>query len=156
MAGSRGGNKISFHSLYPSQWLKQRKLLKAFISKSILSVGKEIGNLNIIFCSDDYLLDINNRYLNHDDYTDIITFNLHPESPFLFGEIYISIPRIIENSRLFQSKRVDELHRVIFHGILHLSGYNDKTASQKAEMIRMENKWLKRYRDYVSREIRST
>ena len=156
MAGCNGSNNIRFHAIYPSQWLTNRKMLKAFLSKSLLSAGQEIGELNIIFCSDDYLLDINKRYLNHDDYTDILTFNLEVNSPLLFAEIYISIPRVMENASLFRRPREEELLRVIFHGILHLSNYNDKTSSQKAEMTRMENKWLKRYGDYVSREKGST
>ena len=156
MAGSNEGYKISFHSLYPSAWFTRRKLLKKFIAKKLASEGKHIGQLNIIFCSDEYLLGINNQYLKHDDYTDIITFNLEPKSTQLYGDIYISIPRVLENSSLFENPRSQELHRVIFHGILHLCGYNDKKLPHKAEMTRMENKWLKRYREYVSREIRST
>jgi rRNA maturation RNase YbeY len=156
MAGSTGGNKINFHFLHPFRWFTNRKLLKSFIRRSLKAEGHKIGQLNIVFCSDDYLLEINKKYLNHTDYTDIITFNLEPNSADVIGDIFISVPRILENSIFLKVRRAEELHRVIFHGILHLCGFNDKTAAEKKKMTGKEDEWLRKYQSYVSREIRST
>ena len=97
------------------------------------------------FCSDAYLLDINRTYLQHDYYTDIITFDLEGAA-----EIYISVDRVKENAQAEGVSFKQELHRIIFHGVLHLCGFSDKTASAKIEMTRQENKLLAHY--FVSRE----
>lgn len=136
---------IQFFFTHDSITLKERKKLKAFIEQLIVEKGIKLVSLSIIFCSDDYLLDINKQFLNHDFFTDIITFNLSGSDKLIEGEIYISVDRVKENaSKNFVSIK-DELHRVIFHGVLHLCGYKDKAVSEKKVMTMMENECLKRY-----------
>ena len=104
-----------------------------------------VSSLSIVFCSDEFLLDINRNYLKHDYYTDIITFNLsQPASP-VEGEIYISVDRVKENAASEKASFTHELHRVIFHGVLHLCGFTDKSAADKATMTKQENVLLNRY-----------
>jgi rRNA maturation RNase YbeY len=96
--------------------------------------GYSIGDLNYIFCSDEYLYEINVQYLKHETYTDIITFD-HRESPIeISGEIYISIDRVKENASSLNESFEKELNRVISHGMLHLCGYKDKSKSEKHKM----------------------
>lgn len=136
---------IQFFFTHDSITLKDRKKLKAFIEQLIVEKEIKLVSLSIIFCNDDYLLDINKQFLNHDFFTDIITFNLSGSDKLIEGEIYISVDRVKENaSKNFVSIK-DELHRVIFHGVLHLCGYKDKAVSEKKVMTMMENECLKRY-----------
>jgi len=121
--------------------LSNKRKLRAFIKHIFKSERKNLKGLNIIFCSDKYLLKINQRYLLHNFYTDIITFNLS-DSKEIVGEIYISIDRIRANSNLFGIKKEQELLRVIFHGILHLCGYKDNTKKGKLKMTLKENSYL--------------
>lgn len=101
-----------------------------------------LGDFSIIFCSDKYLLEINKKYLNHDYYTDIITFNYN-EGKLISGDLFISIDRILENAHNFAVSNAHELLRVIFHGTLHLVGYNDKTEEEIKIMREKENYYLK-------------
>jgi len=101
--------------------------------------------LNYIFCNDTYLLHMNKEYLNHDTLTDIITFDLSDNKNELQGEIYISVERVKENAEKFGVSYNDELHRVIFHGALHLCGFKDKKKEDIAEMRVQENKCLADY-----------
>ncbi len=105
------------------------------------------STLNFIFCPDDYLLEINRKYLKHDYYTDIITFpyRQHPEP--LEADIYISIDRVKENATNLGVSFQDELLRVIIHGVLHLLGYKDKSPEDLARMREMEEQCLQRYRE---------
>ena len=112
-----------------------------WIQKIAQSEGYEIGELSYIFCSDKFLLGINQQYLNHDTFTDIITFDLS-EADAIEGEIYISIPRVRENGRIQKVSFQDELDRVIIHGLLHLVGYSDKGPRKKAAMRKMEDACL--------------
>jgi len=121
--------------------LQNEKLIINWINKTILEEHKEIGNISYIFCNDKYLLDINKQYLNHDYFTDIITFD-YTEDDIISGDIFISIDTIETNTKEFKTTFVDELHRVIIHGILHLVGYNDKTDEQQKEMTEKENYYL--------------
>ncbi len=125
--------------------LANRKALKLFIERVFKQNNRKLINLAIIFCSDDYLLDINRRFLQHDYYTDIITFNLLDSSKLIEGEIYISVDRVRENALKNGAPVKEELHRVIFHGVLHLCGYKDKEPLEKAQMTAAENKQLKLY-----------
>ena len=136
---------ISFH-FEKNTTLKERNKLRAFLKQLCRKEQTQVGSLQYIFCSDDYLLQINRSFLQHDDYTDIITFNLSPgnKDP-VCGEIYISIDRVKENSRLYNATINHELHRVIFHGVLHLCGYKDKTVSDQKIMREKESIYLKRY-----------
>lgn len=115
--------------------------VKLWIKNVISSFGKKTGNINYIFCSDDYLLKINNEYLSHDYYTDIITFN-YCENDLVSGDIFISLDRVEENSNEFNSGS-QELYRVMIHGILHLIGFDDHTEKEKQIMREEENKALK-------------
>ena len=103
----------------------------------------EPGELSFIFCSDLYLNSINKEYLNHNTLTDIITFDNSPnqDSP-VSGDIYISIERVRQNAQAFKASFDNELHRVLIHGVLHLLGYNDKKASDKAHMRKKEEAYL--------------
>jgi len=120
------------HPRKTSRWLKN----------SILAEGKSLLEINIIFCPDDYLLDINRRYLNHTTLTDIVTFDNSDGSDFLAGDIFISIDRVKENASVFKVDFDTELHRVMIHGVLHLSGYSDKNSEQKIAMREKEDTYL--------------
>ena len=106
--------------------------------------NKKLCALRYIFCSDDYLLKINRKYLQHDFYTDTITFDLS-EKNGVFGEIYVSVDRIKDNAFLFNSSFRNEIHRVIFHSALHLCGYEDKNMNKKKLMTKKEEFYLKQY-----------
>ena len=103
--------------------------------------GKLLGDVSVIFVSDDYLLEMNQTYLNHDYYTDIITFD-YCEQNVISGDLFISVDRVRENADVFNVDFGTELHRVIIHGVLHLCGYKDKTEDDEEVMRKMENKYL--------------
>lgn len=100
-----------------------------------------MGDLTFILCSDKYLLKINIEYLQHDYFTDIITFN-YVDGKLISGDLFISIERVKENSEEFNTSLYKELYRVIFHGVLHLIGYNDKTVDEKNVMREKEDLYL--------------
>lgn len=102
---------------------------------------KKIGDINIIFCSDNYILDVNMRYLQHDYFTDIITFD-YCESDVLNGDLFISIDSVKDNSEHYGTEFDEELHRVIVHGVLHLIGYDDHSPEDIAVMRSKENYYL--------------
>jgi rRNA maturation RNase YbeY len=117
-------------------------LLKQFITHQFfIKTGKKI-KLNIVFCSDDFLLKINQHFLQHDDYTDIITFPLEETERKTVAEIYISLDRVWDNAQNQKVTFENELLRVMFHGVIHLTGVNDKTTAEKQQMREEENKWL--------------
>ena len=136
--------KIQFHSLQRVS-LKDRNQLKQFIASLFRREKKPLAELSYIFCSDPYLLDINRQFLQHDFYTDIITFPLSDPGQPISGEIYISVDRVRENAAAFGSSVKKELLRVIFHGALHLCGYKDKSPRDEKLMREMEDKYLKLY-----------
>jgi len=106
------------------------------------SDGYDIGDLSYIFCSDDYLLEINKQYLDHDYYTDIITFDNSEEDGKVEADIYVSVDRVRENAAEFGSDFETEMHRVLIHGLLHLIGYNDTSDELKAQMRAKEDECL--------------
>lgn len=106
----------------------------------LLKEKKICGNINFIFCTDEELLKLNKKYLHHNTYTDVITFNYNDND--LSGDIYISIDRVRLNSVKYKVTFNNELHRVMLHGVLHLIGYNDKSKKQKETMVKAENKYL--------------
>ncbi|TZF82102.1 rRNA maturation RNase YbeY [Pedobacter sp. BS3] len=122
--------------------LRKKLQVRQWIRKTILSEGKRLGELNFIFCSDGYLLEINKQYLDHDTYTDIVTFDNSAEPGKITGDIFISIDRIRENAQNFKVSETDELHRVIIHGVLHLLGYKDKSKPDKLLMTQKEDEYL--------------
>jgi len=111
---------------------------KQWILNCIKKYKKITGSINFIFCSDTYLLEINRKYLNHNYYTDIITFD-YCEGDVINGDIYISIDRVEDNSKKFNSVFSIELHRVMIHGVLHLVGLKDSTEEEKLVMRNAEN-----------------
>jgi probable rRNA maturation factor len=125
--------------------LIQRNALKKFIANSMSELSGKNVDLTFIFVTDEALLSLNIGYLKHDTLTDIITFDLSETDNFIIGEIYISGERVQENAPKFNVSYNNELHRVIFHGALHLCGYKDKKPAHKAEMRRMEQVWLNQY-----------
>lgn len=138
-------NHIEFHYLTKGFSLKDRNRLKDFIIKLFKKEGFKVGVINYIFCTDEYLLEINKNYLNHDTYTDIVTFPLSKKSEPISSDIFISVERVKENAKTFKTTFMKELHRVIFHGALHLCGYKDKNKEQSQQMRDMEELYLKWY-----------
>ena len=126
--------------------LKNKTALKQWITSTIEKKKRKTGDIAFIFCSDAYLLNINNEYLNHDTFTDIITFDYSKENHLLpiSGDIFISVDRVKENALKFSKSFEEELHRVIIHGTLHLLGYTDKTKIAKTEMRKQEDLFLHR------------
>jgi len=120
----------------------KRKIISDWIKEVIGLEGKSCGDITIIFCSDDYLLNVNRQYLNHDYYTDIITFD-YVDKQLISGDIFISIDRIAENSEIYNSGFKNELHRIVVHGVLHLLGYKDKSKKDKLLMTEKEDTYLK-------------
>ncbi len=121
--------------------LENEQNLKKWISNVVLRRGKAVGNISYLFCDDNYLLGVNRQYLNHDTYTDIITFD-YVVGNLISGDIMISVDRVGENAEKFGVPFEQELHRVVIHGVLHLLGQGDKTDSEAAEMRRLENEAL--------------
>ena len=139
-------NDIHLFCLKPVHVLKQRNRLKSFLASTAQSTKRPLGTLNIIFCSDEHLLGINRDYLQHDYYTDIITFDLSPSGKApLEAELYISVDRVKDNATSLGQPYYKELHRVIFHGLLHLMGYKDKQKKDQVLMRQMEEKLLGEY-----------
>lgn len=137
--------KVEFHTHEVSFTLKNRIKLKSLIQSIFKQENGKSASLSYIFCSDEYILDINRHYLDHDYYTDIITFDLSESGDFIIGEVYISIDRVKENAKLNKSTFTNELHRVIFHGALHLAGQNDNTPEQSQQMSKKEDLYLLQY-----------
>lgn len=124
--------------------LRSRTRLKGFITNIFKGHKVNRDYLNIIFCSDNEILKINKEFLNHDYFTDIITFDF-PEETNAFSEIYISIDRVKNNAKRLGVSSTAEIHRVIFHGVLHILGFLDKSTTEKIRMTREEDKLLKSY-----------
>jgi len=120
--------------------------IKSWVFSTIKEESFSPGNINIIFTSDKYLLNINKQYLSHNYFTDIITFNYVQENT-IHGDIFISIETVKNNSSRFGVTLDDEVHRVMIHGILHLIGYDDETDEQKSEMRKKENEYLDRLKN---------
>lgn len=129
----------------------KKKKLKQFLEVIASKEGFSIDELAYVFCSDDYLLDINWRFLQHDYFTDIITFDLREDvkSKILVGEIYISIDRVADNAQSLNVSFEEELCRVVFHGLLHLCGYKDKRKPDVAKMRAAEDHYLGLYKTAI-------
>ena len=142
---------ISFDYFQTRFTLSNPNKISTWIQKVVKAEKAEIESLSFVFCTDKYLLKINQDYLDHDTLTDIITFDFSEErrargkSRLLEGEIYISIPRVRENARLVGANFEVELRRVIIHGVLHLLGYKDKSVKDKKEMRAKEDLCLGMY-----------
>ena len=144
---------ISFNKAVKNISLGNRVALKSFLEKQMKKEGIRIECLQYVFCSDKYLLGINKQFLNHDYYTDIISFDLSEVKGELIGDIYISVDRVKENAKLVKTTQSNELLRVIFHGALHFCGYKDKKPADAKLMRSMEDKLLKAYLKSVPREL---
>lgn len=146
-------SQVKFHFHHQQFVLKNRRALKAFISAVFKEKKQNLTRLQIVFCSDTFLLDINQQFLQHDYYTDVITFNLGTKNS-IEGEIYISVDRVKDNAESLEKSFKEEIHRVIFHGVLHLCGYKDKLKKDKEEMSGEENRLLDLY--FKTNNYRST
>ncbi len=122
--------------------LRQKIKLRNWIRSTIEHNQHKLEVINYIFTSDNYLLTINKEYLDHDTFTDVITFNQSTDPKLLEADIYISIERIKDNAKKFNLPFSDELHRVMIHGVLHLLGFTDKEESEKVVMRKKENHYL--------------
>ncbi len=129
---------INFYYEKVSEYQIDEDIVKSWISKVITSYNSFLGSLTYIFCDDDYILDINRQYLNHNYYTDIITFD-YCENNTIAGDLFISIDTVLSNSQKFNTPFKEELYRVIIHGILHLLGFKDKTEEEALTMRDKEN-----------------
>ncbi|MFM6995444.1 MAG: rRNA maturation RNase YbeY [Sediminibacterium sp.] len=136
---------ISFNNADATASLNSRVALKSFIEKRVKKEGLSIASLSYVFCSDKYLLEINKQFLNHNYYTDIISFDLSEKAGTLIGEVYISIDRVKENAKTHGATYKEELLRVIFHGALHFCGYKDKKPTDAKKMRQMEDLRRKAY-----------
>lgn len=132
-------SSIYFHSEGIGFNLKPKKIYKTWVRQIISQEEKELSSINYIFCSDKFLHKINLEHLNHDNYTDIITFPYSDSGP-IEGDIYISIERVEENANSYKLPFSEELHRVMAHGVLHLCGFGDKSSKEKS-MMRKKEDW---------------
>ena len=121
--------------------LNDTSIISDWIHKVISNEGLETGEINFIFCDDDYLLKLNVAFLDHDTLTDIISFD-YTMGNLISGDVYISIPRVMENASIFNTSFQNELYRVIIHGILHYCGYKDKSEDEKLIMRSKEDEYL--------------
>lgn len=124
--------------------LLQEQTYDEWVGAIIKSESKSLGEINYIFCDDDYLLDINIKHLNHDYYTDIITFN-YCEGDLISGDLFISTDRVKDNAQTYQVSFEEELLRVMSHGVLHLIGYNDKAEAEELIMRKKEDEKIKMF-----------
>jgi probable rRNA maturation factor len=133
--------------------LKDKRKLSAFIDGIISKYMKnvEMAELTYIFCSDTFLLEMNKNFLEHDAFTDIITFDLSETRKAMQGEIYISTHRVKENAKKYKTTYTDELHRVIFHGALHLCGFKDKKEKDQKIMRENEDYCLEHYKKELAK-----
>jgi probable rRNA maturation factor len=139
---------VSFHKESISFRLANARALKAWVTAVVEAKGKKLGNVAYVFCSDEYLLQINQEHLQHDYYTDIITFD-YTEGDIVSGDLFISVDRVKENA-LKEAVDFDiELHRVMIHGILHLLGLKDKKKDDQEAMRRAENQSLTLFESFI-------
>ncbi len=129
--------------------LKNKRLLKSWIAKVADSYGLKTGDLAYVFCSDDRILEVNKEFLQHDYYTDIITFD-YCEGDTISGDMYISVDTVRTNSELYSTSFINEMHRVIIHGVLHLCGLKDKAPDDEKKMREAEAKALAMWDELVA------
>ncbi len=135
---------INFYFEDIEEFQLDRPKSRKWINNSISNEGCQSGDITFIFCSDDYLLEINKQYLDHDYYTDIITFD-YVKGDVISGDIFISIDRVRENAATFEVSFINELNRILIHGVLHLLGYKDKSVEEKRLMTSKEDDYLEYY-----------
>ena len=117
----------------------------AWIRAVAATYGKKVGDVNYIFCNDERILEVNREYLQHDYYTDIITFDYSDRkgSGVVSGDVFIDVETVADNARIYGATKIEEMRRVVVHGVLHLCGQKDKTPRANAQMHRKEDKYLK-------------
>jgi rRNA maturation RNase YbeY len=142
-------SKVWFHFEVPGSILTNRRSLKKFLPRLFEKEGEKLSSLSYIFTSDNRLHEINKQYLKHDFYTDIISFALSEPGQGITGEIYISLDRVRDNAKTLGFSTLVELHRVIFHGALHLCGYKDKSRKEVLIMREKEDFYLARYKRFM-------
>lgn len=135
--------RFFYHDRHPV--FKGKKMLKQFVESIFIMEKRKMENISYIFCSDKHLLGINKEFLDHDYYTDVITFNLGKPTDAIEGEVYLSFDRIKDNAKKMGVSINEELHRVIFHAALHLCGYKDKNKADIKVMRLKEEAYLKKY-----------
>lgn len=133
---------ISFNFIETKDILLKKNKIKAWIKSIAEEKGMKTSDISFIFCTDEYLLNINNTYLNHDYFTDIISFD-YSDKDSISGDLFISIDRVRDNAQSLDQELEKELHRVMIHGILHLLGLEDKTELEEKEMRKAEEECLK-------------
>jgi rRNA maturation RNase YbeY len=133
---------IQFHTADLGITLPGKTILKTLLSDLFRKEGKQLAGLSIVFCSDEYLLELNRQFLQHDYYTDILTFLMSERGVPVEGELYISITRVRDNARDLGVPALHELRRVILHGALHLCGYKDKLKKDQALIRQKEDRYL--------------
>jgi probable rRNA maturation factor len=133
--------KVSFHNKDVSYRLSDKKRLRQWIGDAIIRENCSPGEIDIIFCTDKYLLELNKEYLQHDYFTDIITFDYSTEN-MISGDLFISLDRVKDNAIKLKVTFVEEIQRVIIHGVMHLCGYKDKTSIAKTIMTKKEDFYL--------------
>ena len=121
--------------------------ISIWLEDLILSENKKPGDINYIFCDDEYLLKVNQDYLDHDYYTDIITFD-YVKGKTISGDIFVSLPRILDNASTLSQNFESEFNRVLAHGILHLCGYKDKTEEEKSQMRAKEDFYINQFKNF--------
>ncbi|MFY8004784.1 MAG: rRNA maturation RNase YbeY [Chitinophagaceae bacterium] len=143
--------KVKFYYADIKNRIKGANSIKQSVEKLFLEENHKLSYINYVFCSDEYLLTINKEHLNHDYYTDIITFDLTDNvNEGIIGEIYVSFDRIVDNAINHQTNTQNELLRVVFHGALHLCGYKDKAKSDELLMRKKENYYIEKHLSLVS------
>jgi rRNA maturation RNase YbeY len=145
-------NQVIFHVADVSISLKNKRQIKLLIQEIFKLENYRLKKVVYVFCSDEYLLQLNQQHLNHDYFTDTLTFQLSAPKQAIEGEIYISIERIQENAKLYEVPYENELLRVIIHSALHLCGYKDESKRLKNQMHQKENFYIDLYEKYDSRE----
>jgi probable rRNA maturation factor len=147
---SRATNQQQKHNPMPITFqaadIKLPSLKKTALKKFLSAQSKKKLHVGYVFCSDEFLLNMNQQFLGHDFYTDIITFPLSETDKEIEAEIYISVDRVNDNAAKLKVDFSEEMHRVIFHGILHLMGFKDKSKTDKETMRRKENEWLRKFK----------
>lgn len=146
---------ILFHIQAPPVKISNRRAIKRWIQQVLKEKGKEAGDINIVLCNSDYVLELNKKYLNHNYQTDVITFPYsHPDELRLSGDVFIDVQTVAKNATLYRQTMSNELLRVIIHGILHLTGMNDQTEEELKLMRRAEDRALEQIREKKVIEIK--
>ncbi|MFP5079269.1 rRNA maturation RNase YbeY [Pedobacter sp. JCM 36344] len=143
-------NSIHFFSEDAPYVVKQKKILRNWLLSVVENEHYALEELNFILCSDEYLLGLNQQYLDHDTYTDVITFDNSELTKTVAGDIFISIHRVKENAIIQKVKVTEELTRIMVHGTLHLLGYKDKTKADKLKMTFKEDDYLQHLRERLN------